>query len=89
MTPTHIVRISFYEQGTLRHIASVDHACPPRVGDKVWLDWRDDDGGYHSGCFLVKAVAWSYTHPQSPDGLAGKMGGMVDVMVSPTVGLFR
>jgi len=89
VTPTYIIHISFYEQGSERHIASVDHACPPRVGDKVWLGWRDDDGAYRTGCFLVESVAWSYTSPTSPAGLDGEMGGMVDVMVSPTVGLFQ
>lgn len=80
---TYIPSIAFYEEGTESQVGRVDHAHPPRIGDRVWLS---DSSTVR--CWEVIAVVWNYTDPGSYDGLRGRLGGMVDVLVRPTTGIF-
>lgn len=77
------VHITFYEEGSERHLHGLDHACPPRIGDRVWLT---TDGT--PACWEAVAVVWNYTHPSSHNGVRGLLGGMVDVLVRPSQGIF-
>lgn len=81
--------ITFYEEATERMLASIDHAQVPRVGDRVWLTTHPRSGGQDIACWEVHQVVWSYTSPTSMNGQGNKMGGMVDIIVFRSEGVFR
>jgi hypothetical protein len=91
----YTVHITFYEEGTERMLASVDHAQVPRAGEKVWLTTHDYPDGDEApatkdiACWQVRQVVWHYTAPSSMSGLDGKMGGIVDIIVFRSQGVFK